>query len=81
MTAPIGFVIDANVVSEMMRPVPASNVPAFLDSIADKGLGLASITIWEILHGICGLTVVTRNESDFRNTGAAIVNPWKTPVK
>ena len=52
MTAPLTWLIDTNVVSEMMRPRPEPRVAAFLDSIADDGLGLASITVWEVLDGI-----------------------------
>ena len=52
MTAPLAWLIDTNVVSEMMRPRPEPRVAAYLDSIADDGLGLASITVWEILDGI-----------------------------
>lgn len=52
MTAPLAWLIDTNVVSEMMRPRPEPRVATFLDSIADEGLGLASITVWEILDGI-----------------------------
>lgn len=140
----ISYLLDANVVSEMMRPHPEKNVASFLDQIAGQGLGIASITVWEILNGIgllpsggrrdkidsqfrailadyfadrvldwnagdagacarlmevkrhrgealddhlpdamlAGLAmnrrmiVVTRNESEFRNTGVRIVNPW-----
>ena len=52
MTAPLAWLIDTNVVSEMMRPRPEQRVAAYLDSIADDGLGLASITAWEVLDGI-----------------------------
>ena len=52
MTAPLAWLIDTNVVSEMMRPRPEPAVAAFLDSIADEGLGLASVTVWEVLDGI-----------------------------
>ncbi len=52
MTTRLAWLIDANVVSEMMRPRPEPRVATFLDSIAEKGLGLASITVWEILDGI-----------------------------
>ena len=52
MTVRLAWLADANVVSEMMRPRPDPKVAAFLDSIADEGLGLASITVWEILNGI-----------------------------
>ena len=144
MTAPLAWLTDTNVVSEMMRPRPEPRVAAFLDSIADEGLGLSTVTVWEVLDGIgrltpgkrrhglaerfhdlldelfedrivawtlddaraCarimedkrrrgealddhvpdaflaaaaatrGLTVVTRNTGEFRNTGVEIVNPW-----
>ena len=52
MTAPLAWLIDTNVVSEMMRSRPEPRVAAYLDSIADDGLGLASITVWEVLDGI-----------------------------
>ena len=45
MTAPLAWLIDTNVVSEMMRPQPEPRVAASLDSIADEGLGLASVTV------------------------------------
>jgi len=52
MTAPLAWLIDTNVVSEMMRSQPAARVAAFLDSITDEGLGMSSVTVWEILDGI-----------------------------
>ena len=58
MTAPPAWLIDTNIVSEMMHPQPESRVAAFLDSIADEGLGLASIAVWEILDGISRLDLL-----------------------
>ena len=52
MTAPLTWLIDTNVVSEMMRPRPEPRVASYLDAIADDGLGIASITVWEVLDGI-----------------------------
>ena len=52
MTAPLVWLIDTNVVSEMMRPRPEPRVAAFLDGIEAEGIGLASITVWEVLDGI-----------------------------
>ena len=52
MTAPLVWLIDTNVVSEMMRPRPEPRVAAFLDAIEAEGIGLASITVWEVLDGI-----------------------------
>ena len=147
MNAPVAWLLDTNVVSEMMRPSPEPRVAKFLDSVAEEGIGLAAITVWEILNGIglldheqrrntlaervqfllddlfeervldwtdtdaraCarimevkrrrgeplddhlpdamlagtavnrGIAIITRNEKDFRNTGARIVNPWAGP--
>lgn len=52
MSAPIGWLLDTNVVSEMMRPHPEPRVAAFLDSVAGEGIGLSSVTTWEIFNGI-----------------------------
>lgn len=52
MTDRVAWLIDTNVISEMMRPRPEPRIAAFLDSIAEDGLGLASVTVWEILDGI-----------------------------
>ena len=144
MTAPTSWLLDTNILSEMMRPNPESRVANFLDEIAPEGIGLAAITVWEILNDIgqldpgkrrddiaerfqrivdvifddrifdwtaadaevcarimednrrrgeprdshlpdamlagtairCGCVIVTRNESEFLNTGAKVVNPW-----
>ena len=145
MMARTAWILDANVVSEMMRPAPEPRVARFLDGIAAEGIGLSAVTVWEVLNGIgrlepgrrredlterfrgilddlfqervfdwtaadaraCAvimeekrrrgeplddhlpdamlagtalrrrLGIVTRNERDFRHTGAAAVNPWK----
>ena len=149
MTAPVSWLLDTNILSEMMRPNPEARVTEFLDEIAPAGIGLAAITVWEILNGIgrlnpgkrrediaarfqgmlddlfedrvldwtavdarvcarimedkrrrgepldshlpdamlagtairCGCTIVTRNESEFRNTGAKAINPWTVGQK
>ncbi len=52
MNAPLAWLMDTNVVSEMMRPRPEPQVAAFLDSIAEEGLGLASVTVREVFDGI-----------------------------
>ncbi len=63
MTAPIAWLIDTNVVSEMMRPRPDPRVAAFLDSAVNEGLALSSITVWEILEGIGRLAPGRRRDS------------------
>ncbi len=145
----IAYLLGANVISEMMRPTPSPKVASLLDRLAERGLGIASITIWEILNGIgllpagtrrddidrrfrsvladyfsdrilnwnagdaacCAtimeekrrrgeplddhlpdamlaglatnrnMTIVTRNEGEFRHTGVQIVNPWKATAQ
>ena len=71
MTASFTWPIDANVVSEIMRTRPEPRVAAFLDSIADEGLGLASVTVWEILDGI-GRLAPGRSHSS--RTGATTIH-------
>ena len=36
----------------MMRPNPEPRVAGFLDRIADQGIHISSVTVWEILNGI-----------------------------
>ena len=63
MSPPIAWLLDTNVVSEMMRPHPDPRVSEFLDSIAAEGMGLSPITIWEILDGIGRLDSGKRREN------------------
>ena len=149
MTAPASWLLDTNILSEMMRPNPEPRVAGFLDEIAAEGIGLTAITVWEILNGIGQLdpgkrrediagrfqgmlddlfedrifdwtaadaklcarimedkrrrgesldshlpdamlagtairydcVIVTRNESEFRNTGAKVINPWMRELR
>ena len=62
MTAPLTWLLDTNVVSEMMRPNPKPQVAEFLDLIAEEGIGLAAITVWEILNGVGRLDPGRRRE-------------------
>ncbi len=63
MTTQLAWLIDTNVVSEMMRPRPEQRVATFLDSIETQGIGIASVTVWEILDGIGRLSPGRRRES------------------
>ena len=144
MNIPLAWLLDTNIVSEMMRPYPEPRVAGFLDAIDAEGSCIAAITVWEIFNGIgrlepgqrredmlkrfqgmlvdifdervidwtgtdarlCahimeekrrrgepldshlpaamiaatavhhGFALVTRNEGEFRHTGAKTVNPW-----
>ena len=48
----MAFLLDTNVVSELRRPRPHGAVLAWLESIDDIDLHLASVTIGEIQAGI-----------------------------
>lgn len=63
MIAPTAWLIDTNVLSEMMRPNPERRVAGFLDRIAAEGIGLSCITAWEILNGIGRLDAGRRREA------------------
>ena len=62
MTGLTAWLLDTNVVSEMMRPSPEPRVAGFLDRIAAEGIGLAVVTVWEILNGIGRLSPGQRRE-------------------
>lgn len=62
MIAPVAWMLDTSVVSEMMRPYPEPRVAWFLDAIAHEGIGISTVTIWEILSGIGRLTTGQRRE-------------------
>ena len=48
----MAWLLDTNVISEMMRPHPEPRVARFLDRVANERLHLSAITVWEILNGI-----------------------------
>ena len=48
----MAWLLDTNVVSEMMRPHPEPRAARFLDGVANEGLHVSAITVWEILNGI-----------------------------
>ena len=49
------IVLDTNVLSELMRPIPDANVRHWLDAQVPGQLWLSSITVAEILVGIARL--------------------------
>ena len=65
MTAPVAWLLDTNTISEMMRPKPEPRVAKFLDRVVGEGIGLASITVWEILNGIGRLDPGRRRDDLF----------------
>ena len=65
MNEPTAYLLDTNVVSEMMRPEPDQRVVSAIELVALEGIGIASVTVWEILNGIGGLDP-GRRRSDLR---------------
>ena len=49
------ILIDTNVLSEIMRPVPAEGIVRWMDSLSRGDVGITAITVAEILYGIGAL--------------------------
>jgi len=58
----VAWLLDTNVVSEMMRPHPEPRVAGFLDGVANEGLHVSAVTVWEILNGLGQLDPEARRE-------------------
>ena len=52
LTVALSWLLDTNVVSEMMRSQPDRRVINHLSAIPQQRVGLSSVTVWEILNGI-----------------------------
>ncbi len=66
----MSYLLDTNVVSEMMRPHPETRVARFLDRVGGGRLNMSAITAWEILNGIGRLDHQSRRDDlgrRFRN--------------
>jgi predicted nucleic acid-binding protein len=66
------IVLDANVVSELMRPVPDAAVLSWVDAQAADGLYLTSMTVAELLYGIARLPSGRRQELLSRQVGRLV---------
>lgn len=56
------ILLDTNVISEAMKPVPVDAVRAWLDEQAAETLYLSSVTIAELLYGIGALPAGKRKD-------------------
>jgi hypothetical protein len=54
------IVLDTNVVSELMRPVPNPAVLAWVDAQSDRDLWLCSVVVSELLYGLARLPMGSR---------------------
>ncbi|MFB6261279.1 MAG: PIN domain-containing protein [Thiohalorhabdaceae bacterium] len=57
------IVLDTNVISELMRPAPNTEVVAWVDEWPAEELGVTAITIAEVLYGIARLDDGQRKET------------------
>jgi len=56
-------VLDTNVVSELMRPLPAPSVLAWFDAMTLAALAITAVTVMEIRFGIGALPAGRRRDS------------------
>ncbi len=77
------YLLDTNVISELRKVGDGkadANVVQWVSSIDAASSYLSVVTIMELEIGILrirdGMTVVTRNLSDFKNLGVQLINPW-----
>lgn len=52
MSGPVGFLLDTNIVSEVVRPEPSSALLAWMGARADAELHITALTVAEIRRGI-----------------------------
>ncbi len=62
MNIPLAWLLDNNIVSELMRPYAEPRVAGFLDAIDTEGSCIAAITVGEIFTGIGRLQPGQRRE-------------------
>ena len=70
MTSRLSWLLDTNVASELMRARTDRRVAGFLSRIANEQVGLAAISVWEVLNGIRKLPAGRRRsalDTRFRN--------------
>jgi len=76
-----GYLLDTNVLSELMRPAPAQEVLRWFGGAVTSQLHTSAIHQAEILAAIAlaaRLGLVTRNTRDFESIeGLEVVNPWQ----
>lgn len=60
MTPPVGWLLDANVASEMMQIRPDRRVVRVLNRIPRQEVAIASVTVWEVLNGLGRLAIGQR---------------------
>jgi predicted nucleic acid-binding protein len=76
----LNYLLDTNILSELIKKEPNSSVVSFLNSIEDDRVFLSVITVGEIKLGatcvVNNYTLITRNGKDFQNLDIKIINPF-----
>lgn len=69
------FLLDTNIVSELRNRHRAHpSVLSWAERVSRADLRLSVIAATALVHR---LTVVTRNEKDFKPMGVPLLNPWR----
>lgn len=76
-----GWLLDTNVLSELRRPKPARKVVQFIAAQSLDLLYVSVVTFAETRFGIelvqhHGLTIVTRDTSEYALAHVSVFNPW-----
>ena len=58
----MSYLVDANVISELVRPKPAPAVVAWFEGVADEALHLSVLTLGELRRGVEKLPASKRKE-------------------
>jgi predicted nucleic acid-binding protein len=74
------ILLDTNVVSELMRPVPNSKVRAWLEGLGATPLATSAVTIAEIVFGLARLPDGKRRSDLTERFDALVLGPPALPV-
>lgn len=69
------ILLDTNVVSELMRPVPDEKVQDWLTGMGSTSLATSAINVAEVVFGLCRLPDGRRRSSLIERFDALIVGP------
>lgn len=77
------FILDTNVISELVRPAPSPSMTAgaYASIAATRRASGSPISLPDAqiaaIAAANGMSVVTRHEADFAGAGVDIINPWR----
>lgn len=76
-----GFLLDTNVISEILRAAPDARVASWSQRSAKQMLFLSVVSMGELRKGVTILPASARRKQleesiGFAGLGAALINPW-----